>query len=131
MIEPALFARLSTFAGLAALVGTRIYPGVAPQNTALPFVTYRRVSAVRPGLFGVDAGIVNARMQLDAFAETYAAMRAVVDQVRAGLQRWSDPTAAVPVIDCFIANETDLFEPDPVPPLHHGVLDAMIHYREA
>lgn len=130
MIEPALFTRLSTFAGLTALVSTRVYPGVAPQNAALPFVTYRRVSAVRPWGMGSDAGIVMARVQLDTFALSYAAARSVAEQVRGALQRWRDEAAAVPVLDCTIEGETDLYEPDATPPLFHAVTDVMLTYRE-
>lgn len=131
MVEPVVYARLSTFAGLTALVSTRIYPGVAPQNAALPMVTYRRISAQRPWGFGADAGLVVARMQFDVFAESYAASRAVAEQIRAALQRWSNEAATPAVLDTVIENETDLYEPDPVPPLHHAVTDIMITYREA
>jgi hypothetical protein len=45
-MDAALFSRLSSFAGLKALIGTRIYPAPAPQNAAYPLVTYQEVSRV-------------------------------------------------------------------------------------
>lgn len=45
-IEAALRAHLVADAGLAPLVGQRIYPQQLPQKPALPAVTYRRVSTV-------------------------------------------------------------------------------------
>jgi hypothetical protein len=127
-IESVIYARLSGFAGLTALVSTRCYPNIAPQNVTVPFVTWRRVSAVRASGMGQDTGIVSARMQLDVFASTYLQMRAVSDQVRQALQRYRASGTDPEVLDTFMLNELDLF--DDVTDLHHGVTDVMIHYRE-
>lgn len=123
-----LFTRLSTFAGLTALAGTRVYPSVAPQNVTAPFVTYRRISAVRRSGFGEDIGIVSARFQLDAIAQTYSSMRAVVEQIVLALQRWRSDLTNPVVIETFIENEYELYEDEP--DLHHGAVDALVHYRE-
>lgn len=127
-IEAVLFTRLSTFAGLTALVGTRIYPSVAPQNVTAPFVTYRRISAVRRSGFGQDIGIVSARFQLDAIALTYSSMRAVVEQIVLALQRWRSDLTNPAVIETFIENEYEIYEDEP--DLYHGAVDVIVHYRE-
>lgn len=43
-IEAALFSHLSTYAGVTALAGTRVYPLVLPQQPVLPAVTYQPIS---------------------------------------------------------------------------------------
>lgn len=113
---------------MAALVGTRVYPNPAPQNVVAPFVTYQRISAVRPSGMGSDIGIVSARFQFDVIAASYASMRSVMDQLRQSLQRFRSAVTSPPVMDTFIQNELDLYDDET--DLHHGVLDAMLHYRE-
>lgn len=114
--------------GLAALVGSRVYPTPAPQNVVAPFITYQRISATRRSGFGSDVGLVDARFQFDVIAATYISMRAVMDQLRQSLQRFRSAVSSPPVIDTFIENELDLYEDEN--DLHHGVLDALLHYQE-
>lgn len=112
MIEKALYTRLSGYAGLSALVSTRIYPFIAQQKSARPYLTYQRVSTVRPSAMAVDIGIAQARFQIDAWGDTYDSVKSVSEQVRAALQRFSGTVSAVDILDIYIDNEQDLFEDD-------------------
>lgn len=123
-----LYSRLSGYAGLTALVSTRVYPNVAPQNVTVPFVTYRRVSSVRDSGFGADTGTVTDRFQFDAYATTYSGVRDIVEQLRAALQRWT--TAGPPVVEgVFLETTLETFEAEPAL-LHHAITDFRIHYQE-
>lgn len=113
---------------MAALIGTRVYPSVAPQNITTPFVTYRRISALRLSGMGEDIGIVTARFQVDVIAQTYETMRAVMTQVRLAVQRWRDSSSDPEVLDTTVENELDTYD-DEVD-LHHGILDFTSHHRE-
>ena len=126
-IEAVLFTRLSTFAGLAALVSTRVYPLAAPQNVVLPYLTYRRVSSVRTSAFGSDTNNVTARFQIDVWAASFASARNVAEQVTLAMQRWRNTTGTV-VDDTFIENQIDLYEPE-IDTFHIAV-DIRTHYRE-
>ncbi len=127
-IESVIYSQLTGFAGLTALVSTRVYPLPAPQNVTAPFVTYQRISAIRyPGM-GSDAGLVSSRFQFDVITTTYSSMRTVMEQLRLSLQRFRSDITTPPVIDTFIENELDLYEDEN--DLHHGVLDALLHYQE-
>ena len=128
-IESVIYDRLSGHAGLSALVSTRVYPNVAPQNVTVPFVTYRRVSALRESGYGEDIGIVTSRFQIDMYATTYSGVRAIAEQVRAATQRYRASGTDPEVIDTFIENELETFEAEPAL-LHHAVTDIRIHYRE-
>ena len=111
-IEEALYTRLSTHAGLSALVGTRIYPSVMPQGVILPAVTYRQISGARVHAMGSDAGLARPRFQLSCWSTTYSQAKDVAAQLRAALQRWRGTLGGVTVQDTFIKDESDLFEPD-------------------
>lgn len=136
-IEALIYTRLSGFAGLTALVATRIYPNVAPQNVAPPYVVYRRITATRPGAMGADTGIVRARFQFDVFAggtdavgaaQGFDDAAAVREQVRLALQRWR--SAGPPVVQAtFLDSQIDLYEDDTE--LHHLADDYEINYLEA
>lgn len=69
-IEPGLFAHLCADAGVAALVGDRIYPaGRIPEAAPLPALTYQRVSTVPQQTLDGLAGLTQVRMQITAWAE--------------------------------------------------------------
>jgi hypothetical protein len=110
--EQALFSYLSNHAGLKALVNTRIYPITMPQNPTLPAVTYQKISGVVD--YGVSS-IKRPRFQFDAWASSYSSARAVAEQIKSALNRYTGTmggAGGVTVIGTWIENEMDLFEPD-------------------
>ena len=126
-IENAIYSRLSGYAGLSALVSTRIYPSLMPQDTTMPAVTYQRISGLPISLLSSDTDIIDARFQFSCFASTYDSGRAVVKQIRLALQRWSGTEATVTILDSLMENDTDLYDPDTM--LHYPVVDFLISYR--
>jgi hypothetical protein len=68
---------------VAALVGTRIYPSVAPQGVARPFVVLTLVSAVPYHTHdGRPAELLEAaRVQVRAYGPEYAATHAVATAI--------------------------------------------------
>lgn len=126
-VEADLYTRLSGFAGLSALVGTRIYPQTIPQASAMPAVSYHRVSTVRTSAMGSDVTIARARFQVDVWTQDFDSTKAVARQVQAALQRYRG-TATVEILACFFLNEVDLYEPEPE--IFHQALDFEVNYRE-
>jgi hypothetical protein len=113
-LESEVYSRLSGFAGLTALVSTRIYPLRLPQDTTLPAVTFTRLSASRLSAMGSDPGLVRARVQYDAWTEGSGAFdgaRAIAEQIRAALQRWRTTSGTI-VQDSFLESEVELYEAD-------------------
>lgn len=111
-IEIAIRTRLANFAGLSALVGTRIYPLKIPQNATLPAVAYEVVSAERESAMGADIGIAHFRIQLTIFAKKYSETGQLLDvatQTRAALQRFSGTVAGVEICNIFIENDLDIY----------------------
>ena len=72
--------------GVAALIGTRMYPTNLPQACTLPAVTYHVISRTHePTLKGVAAA-GTMRVQFDCWAETRLASDAVGDAIVARLK---------------------------------------------
>lgn len=124
-VEENLFTRLSNFAGLTALVSTRIFPNILPQKPTFPAISYRRVSAVRASCMGVDRPNVEARFQVDIWALTYTSARQTADQVRKALQRYN----TTDIEDIFIESEIELYEDESR--THHIAVDFIVHYLES
>jgi hypothetical protein len=86
VIEQQLFDQLTTFPGLAALIGDRAYPAQLPQEVTLPAVTYLRVSEA-PVLHrdNPKPGYSRDRFQLDGWANSYDGALAVRKQLRGAM----------------------------------------------
>ena len=85
-IESDLYTTLSNDAGVSALVGTRIYPNLAPESATYPYITYQLISGVR---LSTVTGVNDAkrkRIQHSCHAETYEEAKALADAVFAALE---------------------------------------------
>ena len=95
-LSQALFNYLSTYAGLASLVSTRVYPVALPQGATLPAVTYQ------------------ARFQFTVWASSYADREAIALQLIAALEGYSGTMgggSGVVVLAIQGEGETDDYEP--------------------
>ena len=84
-MEEALIAKLLADAGVSALVGTRVYPGVRPQATALPAIVFNMISANPSYSDDGEDGIAEARVQLDCWGATYTDAKKAARAVKAAL----------------------------------------------
>lgn len=79
--EQTLYSVLSSAAGVTALVGTRIYPDVAPQTASLPCVAFvREATEFITVIHGQVVGQV-ANIAIVAMADTRASSDAVADAI--------------------------------------------------
>jgi hypothetical protein len=86
-IEAGLVTKLTTTAGLTALISTRVYLERIPQGGTLPCLTYQRISTPRVLTHDTSgsAGTAYPRFQFDAWAATYLSAKAITDALRAAL----------------------------------------------
>lgn len=126
-VESTLYTRLSTFTGLANLVSDRIYPLIIPQGEIDlgPCVTFQRISTMpREVAMGSDPGIAGAHIQVTAWDATYSSVKAIGDQIRLALERYS----TTGIFDTYIIGEHDLYDEEA---LKFGVaIEAQIMYSE-
>ena len=131
VIEEALYAYLSSHAGLTALVSTRIYPLVMPQNATLPAVTFSKISGPRAHAMQQDAGLAYPRFQVSCWGGTYKQAKEVAGQVRAALQDYTGTmggAGGVVVSGVFLEDENDLYEPGTQ--AYHIAIDFIIWHLE-
>lgn len=127
----ALQNRLTGYAGLAALVGTRSYLGHLPQSATLPAVSYSQVGEARTHAWGADADVIALPLQVDTWATSVAGVRAVADQVVAALSRWSGTEDTTEVLEILLETRlgplTEL--PEDVAKHYRFLLEFTVFYR--
>lgn len=130
-LHEAVYARLSGYAGLTALLGTganfRAWPDEARQNATRPYLVFFQVGAERMPLSGVDSGVIGKRFQFNSYAESEDDARAVKDQVVAAINRLSGTYASVVIQDAYVENELDGVDDDTR--LKVSIVDAVIWYE--
>jgi hypothetical protein len=103
-------------APVTALVGTRISPLVRAQDLQLPAVTLQRVVVTPTNHLRGDANLDANRVQLDAYAATYAAARTLADACR----------DALVAAGHLLQTELDSYEPDVDPELYRVTQEYLI-----
>jgi len=108
VIEEALYEHLKNNAGVFALVGNRIYPIEAPQEAALPYLVYQRISGLRVRSHSGPSGLAHPRFQITGAAVTYPALRSVMNAVRVALDGFRGTMGGgVGVGAALVENEMD------------------------
>lgn len=114
--EKVIHNRLSTHAGVSALVSTRVYPLVLPQEPTYPAITYAKVSSQRIEAVHSDPGMAIIRIQVTCWALTFDSVKSLAEQVRLALERYGTAVtgttiAGVTVYDIRMGSEADAYEP--------------------
>lgn len=98
--EKVINSLLAGSSGLAAVVGTRIFPAKLPQNTAMPAVAYEYISGNELTPIDASAGqqIIKSRVQVNCMAKNYLEVKSAQEAVRLALLYKSGLIAGVQVL---------------------------------
>ena len=130
----ALRARLIDDATMSGLVGTRIYPGRAPQKPTMPYIVYHRISTVRAATLDTgNAKVPEVRIQCDVIASSQSEVETVLSRMRIVMDNFRGTSSGVTVLGVSVDDEQDQPEfyegSDTV--FYHSSLDFSIIYRES
>ncbi len=84
-IATAIVAALEGEGTITAIIGTnpvRLYPLIAPQDAALPYMVFQQISGVRDYTMDGPSGYVDARYQITCWAATYGGVVRLFEVVR-------------------------------------------------
>jgi hypothetical protein len=96
--EKVVSALLGADAGVAALVGTKIYGGAAPQGAAAPLVVYAHLeSAPAATLRAYQPATVRSSIDVLCVAKTYQSLKDLAEAVRLALSFKAGAIAGVQV----------------------------------
>ena len=94
---------------VASLVGSRIYPVLAPSTAALPFAVYRRSSIQRQQTLAGPLGLPTVNMEVQIYATTYEGAREAADAFRSVLDGYGGTLNNVEVQNASLEQESDDF----------------------
>ena len=113
-IGQAIYGRLSGDATLSGLLNGGIYPYTPKELPQRPYITYHLINqSERPHAMGSDPSLVVDRYQIDLWADTYADMIAIDDEVQRLLSRWRGSDSGVNVNAVYYTDRRDLYEDEP------------------
>lgn len=96
-VQEALVAQLS------AVVSGRIYPLVAPDGAAMPYVVYQRVASTVDNVLAGNGNppIENTRLQIDVWAASYASAQATAEAIKDALLAWGTQNVLIQELDQY------------------------------
>lgn len=135
-LESAIIQQLLSYTNLTALIGTRVYPVVAHQGVARPYVLIQRIST--PRSYTMDSkAVVDSRIQAYVKADTYGGAKGVAEQVKSALQHKTGNIGTenkpYTILWCRLVNEIDTSEQDLVDDartVFGQLLDFKVMYNE-
>lgn len=128
-LEEGLVTYLKANGGVAALVGTRVYPLILPQEATYPALAYMVVSDDRPQSHSGPTGLATPRIQIDCWGATYGATKLLERAVRLALEGYVGAMGSVTVRGVFLDTAQDLFDEEAQK--YRVRMDFFISYREA
>lgn len=94
---------------MAMLVGTRIYPVLAPATAPMPLITWRRSGIQREQTLGKPAGMPRVTVEYSIYGTTYENAREIADAMRAVLDGYGGASGTTTVNQTSLENESDDF----------------------
>lgn len=118
-IEMALSSFMLNDARMSALIGTRFYPNIVPQNPTTPYGRYRRVDSPRESSHDGPSALAHPRFQMDwvggAEALGFTGYGLAVETARAArfaLQDFKGIMETIRIYRVELADERDFLDDD-------------------
>lgn len=105
-----LYDYLSTYPGLTALVGKKIYRVKVDQRAQPPYITWQIVSNIRTYSHQGNSGLNKISLQISCFANTTVENDAIAAQVAMAIDAW--PGSNSKVQSAFVEDDPDNYEED-------------------
>lgn len=138
ILEEGLIAYLKSYAGLTALISSRVHMVNIPDvggEIKIPCVVVNRVSTPYTHTMdssGATGTLTSPRFQFDAWASTASSAKAIQDQLRAALNGKTGSTGAGAVTVTIRAAlaENERLDRDPLTRLFHGISEFFVWFEE-
>ncbi len=113
MIEQGIHDLLLADTAVSGLIGNRLYPLMLPEAAMFPAASYQLISAIEQYTLDGPLGLTQARLQIDAWGQTYGSAKILAAAIHAVLNGYDgtlDEGTAVFEIERDQA--TDGFDPN-------------------
>jgi len=129
MIEAHIHQHLRQHSSIKKLIKNRIYPLIKPQSAPLPAITYQRISSIRRINYLGPEKLLETRIQLSAWAESYKMSKQLATALRKALHGYSGKMGKLKVPLIRLESDRDSYEPDTQTYCIHQ--DYLIHFEES
>jgi hypothetical protein len=109
-------------------ITTRCYPATLPQDPTYPLIVYYKVTGMRDHHLQGPSGLAHPRFQVEAWATTYDAAKALANAIREALDGYSGTQGTVRIGSILIESERDTYE-DAVS-CHRVIMDFYVWHSE-
>ena len=106
-IETAIFKSLTEESSISDIMGTRLYPLIAPQDATLPYMTYQQISGDRDHVLSGPTGFTKNRFQFNCWATTYGGAKRLFEALRIFWDGFSGTVLSRPIQCSQMENELD------------------------
>ena len=100
--------KLKATTAITDIVGTRIYPIIADDEAARPYITYQTISDQSENHATGATETNHCRIQIDLWADTYIESKTLATAVKTALKNWTDGTGDPVISSCHYENGNDL-----------------------
>src|SRR5690606_15433406 len=111
-MEEAIIAILLADSGVAGQIGTRVYPGRAPQGVDTSYALVRSITRLPDYTMSGASGYEERRFQIDVYAETYTKAKLTARAIVDALSGFRGAKGSVFIQGIFLDGERDLPAPD-------------------
>jgi len=108
--EAFLYQRLTSQTAVSSLIGSKVFPMLAPTGTALPLVVYQRVGVQRDQSLMGPIGVPVITIQLTSYDTSYTSVKSIARAVRLAVDGWTGTTAGVTIQRTTLQTEADNVE---------------------
>lgn len=107
--EAVLRSALVASTAVTSIVGSRIYPVLAPASASLPYATWRRTGIERQQTFNLPMGTPRVTVEYVIYGTTYEQAREAADAFRVALDGYGGTNGTTEVKQTSLENEADDF----------------------
>lgn len=107
MIERAIYNILKADVGVSALVSSRVYPNITPQDAALPYLVIVRADTEHVESTSGSSGLARASIEVISFSDSYKEVKALAEAVRKALQGYTGAIGRDKIGGIHAGSETD------------------------
>lgn len=126
-IEKAIRAILVADSTVKAIT-TRCYPAKIPQDPTYPLILFFKVTGKRDHHLQGPSGLAHPRFQVEAWATTYDAAKALANAIREALDGYSGTQGTVVIGSILMESERDTYEE--AVSCHRVIMDFFVWHSE-
>lgn len=107
--EAVLRSALTASTAVTTLIGSRIYPVLAPATASMPLVTWRRTGIERQQTLSAPSGMPRVSVEFSIYGTTYENAREIADAMRVVLDGYGGSQGTTQVNQTSLEDESDDF----------------------